>query len=173
MLVSYRFFQAVLLCLFQVSGFYFILCAVSNLLQLLKLQYQINFQVNLQTGLLNTLQDMNEVTRDEEEVKKMTNDGLRYLGGMKAKLGKALLSAMDMVDASKMKTPTLIVLGEKDKICYPKGTKAFFEALGLQDKEYKEYPDARHNLLMELADTKTAMFEDVKRWLGGRIGGKN
>lgn len=114
--------------------------------------------------------DMKEVTRDEEEVEAMMTDGLRYIGGMKAKLGKALLAAMDTVDAAEIKTPTLVLLGEKDRICYPKGTKAFFEALASEDKEYKEYPEARHNLLMELAETKTAMFDDVQRWFGSRIG---
>ena len=89
---------------------------------------------------------------------------------MKAKLGKAMLAAMDMVDAAEIKTPTMVLLGEKDRICYPKGTKAFFEALASEDKEYKEYPEARHNLLMELAETKTAMFDDVKLWFGSRIG---
>ena len=100
-------------------------------------------------------------------------DGLRYIGGMKAKMGKELLAAMDKVEADKVRTPTLILLGEKDRICYPKGTKSFFDQLGSEDKEYKVYPEARHNLLMELPDTKTAMFDDVKRWIGARIGDKN
>ena len=117
--------------------------------------------------------DLNEITRDEGEVEKMMTDGLRYIGGVKAKMGKSIMAAMDMVVASNIKTPTLILLGEKDKICYPRGTKGFFDALPSEDKEYKEYPGARHNLLMELADTKAALFEDIKRWFGSRIGAKS
>ena len=64
--------------------------------------------------------DMNEITRDEGEVEKMMSDGLRYIGGMKAKLGKAMLAAMEMVVASNITTPILILLGERDKICYPR-----------------------------------------------------
>ena len=71
----------------------------------------------------------------------------RYIGGMKAKMGKVMLAAMDLVGVEKaeVKTATLVLLGDKDRICYPKGTKAFFEALGSEDKEYKEYPGRQFN----------------------------
>ena len=75
------------------------------------------------------------------------SDGLRYIGGIKAKLGKAMLAAMDRVDVEKseVKTSMLVLLGNRDRICYPKGTQAFFEAIGSEDKESKEYPGRQFN----------------------------
>ena len=119
--------------------------------------------------------DLNEVTRDEKAVEDMMKDGLRYMGGLKAKMAKEMLAGIERVataDKAKFKAAMLVVLGEQDTICYPKGTKSFFDALLVEDKEYKEYPDARHNLLMELKETREALFHDIKLWIGDRIGGQ-
>ena len=70
-------------------------------------------------------------------------------GGGKLITGSTTMASttMDLVGVEKaeVKTATLVLLGDKDRICYPKGTKAFFEALGSEDKEYKEYPGRQFN----------------------------
>lgn len=111
------------------------------------------------------------MTRDEKAVEKMAKDKLRYLGGGKAKNVKAALGAMKAAEdiSASIETPMLVQQAEGDKIVKVAGVKAWMETVPAKDKEYIEYPEAFHNLLMELPETRDAFMADMKKWINNRI----
>ena len=111
------------------------------------------------------------VTRDREAVERIKKDELCYTSGGKAKNCKAILAAMDAADKARptWKAAVFVQQAGEDKLVMPAGTKQFTESLASGDKLYKEYPDAYHNLIMELPETKREVTEDMKKWILERV----
>ena len=59
--------------------------------------------------------------------------------------------------------PLLVLTGGEDRIAAAPVTLSFFESLASGDKQYKQYPGMRHELLNELG--KEEVFGDVVRWI--------
>ncbi len=119
--------------------------------------------------LTSSLQDY--VTRDKEAIEKMAHDKLRYHGGAKAKNCKAILVAIKAAEEARANfhVPILVQQAEKDKLIIAAGVKDFTHGFASADKQYKEYPDAYHNLVMEPSPTRECFTEDLKKWILERI----
>jgi alpha-beta hydrolase superfamily lysophospholipase len=63
----------------------------------------------------------------------------------------------------------LVLQGEKDKLVVPAGAKMIVDKASSNDKQYKEYPDALHHLLVELDDVKTDVQKTIFDWIARRL----
>ena len=115
--------------------------------------------------------DVSQVTRDKEVVEMLRKDKLRYHGGTKARLGWVLLQSCEIAqnNLSNLTLPLLVLQGEKDKLVVPAGAKMITDNASSTDKEYKEYPDAMHQLLVELEDVKSDVHSKIIEWITNRL----
>jgi len=115
--------------------------------------------------------DIEQITRDKEVVEKIRKDKLRYHGGTKARLGWVLLQSCEIAqnNLSNLTLPLLVLQGEKDKLVVPAGAKMIHDNSSSTDKEYKEYPDAMHQLLVELEDVKSDAHTRILDWMNNRL----
>ena len=115
--------------------------------------------------------DVNLITRDKAFVAKAKNDTLRWRGGTKARLGWLLIQSCERAqnNLSNLTIPLLVLQGEKDKLVVPEGAKMIYKNALSKDKEYKEYPDAFHQLLLELEDVKSDVFKKTLEWMNYRL----
>ena len=94
------------------------------------------------------------------------NDPLVHLGGVRARLGSELLSAMEeaMHKAPSFKLPFLILHGRNDSLVLPEGSEEFYQLVGTnkEDKTDRYYKDLRHEIFNELDKTPV---QDVVAWL--------
>jgi lysophospholipase len=63
----------------------------------------------------------------------------------------------------RLTVPVLMVAGSADPIASTAAAKAFFETMGSPDKTFKEYPDCRHEVLMELG--REQVWADISSWI--------
>ena len=115
--------------------------------------------------------NVDTITRDKNEVEKIKKDNLRYKGGFKAGLAWVLLENCEMAEnnLSRLTLPLLVLQGEKDKLVVPEGAKMIVDKSSSVDKEYKEYPGAYHQLLIELEDVKSDVHKKTLEWMGQRL----
>lgn len=111
------------------------------------------------------------VTRNTAEVERCAADELNWCGGLKIKNGLSGLKALEAFTTrmSEIKTPILIQQGTADKIVRPEGAKKLFEGIGSPDKTLKEYPDAYHNMFIELEDVRDEVIGDEVEWLRNHL----
>ena len=115
--------------------------------------------------------DTNQITRDSNIAEKMKNDKLRWHGGTKARMGWQLMQNCEFIqnNLSNLRIPLLVLQGEKDKLVVPAGAKMILDKASSSDKQYKEYPDALHQLLVELDDVKTDVQKTIFDWISQRL----
>ena len=115
--------------------------------------------------------DINLITRDKAVVENIRKDKLRYHGGTKARLGWLLLQSCEIAqnNMSNLTVPLMILQGEKDKLVVPAGAKMIYENASSTDKEYKEYPEAFHQLLVEFEDVKSDAQNKMLEWMNQRL----
>ena len=115
--------------------------------------------------------DIDQITRDKTIVEKIKKDKLRWHGGTKARLGWQLIQSCEIAqnNLSNITIPLLVLQGEKDKLVVPAGAKMIVENASSTDKEYKEYPDAMHQLLAELDDVKIDAKKTIFEWIKQRL----
>ena len=115
--------------------------------------------------------DVNQITRNKEAVENCKKDKLRWHGGTKARLGWILIQSCEIAqnNISNLTIPLLVLQGEKDKLVVPAGAKMIYENASSADKEYKEYPDAMHQLLVELDDVKSDVENKILEWMNQRL----
>ena len=110
--------------------------------------------------------DVKLITRDEAKWKDMEDDPLRYHGGTKA--GMALLRFQEtdklQKNLGRIELPILVLQGENDQIVDPRGAKMLYQNASSADKEYKEYPGAYHQLLVELKDVRDDVIKRTTNW---------
>ena len=71
--------------------------------------------------------------------------------------------------ADQVKLPILILQGGDDPVAKPDDT--FFKKVASNDKTYKLYDGARHNLLIEI--NREEIYDDIESWVSARLGEKN
>jgi alpha-beta hydrolase superfamily lysophospholipase len=108
------------------------------------------------------------LTRDPEAQKAVERDHLynrtvtpRWFNESNA----AQLEAMAM--APRMKLPVLVLCGSEDGIASTPTTGEFFQRIGSADKQYKEYPGMRHEVLNEVG--KEAVWKDISGWISKHL----
>lgn len=67
----------------------------------------------------------------------------------------------------KVTLPLLVLAGTADPIASMPAARAFFETVGSRDKTWKEYGDARHEVLMELG--KEQVWGDISQWISAHL----
>ena len=94
------------------------------------------------------------------------NDPLVHCGGVRARLGSELLSAMEeaMRKAPSFKLPFLILHGRNDSLVLPEGSQEFYQLVGTkkEDKTDRYYKGLRHEIFNELDKTPV---QDAVAWL--------
>ena len=114
--------------------------------------------------------DVSLITRDETLWNSMETDPLRYHGGTQAGMAWLMIQGTKYLQQNldKIELPILVLQGGSDQILDPEGARMLFKKANSKDKEYKEYPGAFHQLLVELPNVR----EDVKKrsteWLKNR-----
>lgn len=111
------------------------------------------------------------VTRDRDEVERMHNDPLYWSGGIKVKQGYAGLQALEVLEEkmSSIQLPMLIQQGDEDKIVRPQGAEKLYNTIASEDKILKTYPEAYHDMYIELDDVRNRVVEDCIQWLLKRL----
>ena len=111
------------------------------------------------------------VTRDRSEVERMKNDPLYWSGGIKVKQGYAGLKALETLGEKMgdIQLPILIQQGEEDKIVRPQGAEKLYNAIVSKDKDLKTYPEAYHDMYIELHDVRDLVVKDCIEWLLKRL----
>ena len=96
-------------------------------------------------------------------------DPLVYNGKITAALGMELLSAMDdaIAGAQHITLPVYIAHGEADVMAMPDGSRAFFQALGSQDKTLDWWPDLYHEIFNE--PESEAVMARFAEWLEAHL----
>lgn len=107
--------------------------------------------------------DPSWISRDPEVVASTLRDPLVHRR-VTFRLGKAVMENLQTVYTlpGRIQTPLMMLHGGADRICDPRGTKKFFNALPLAEKRLKVYDDFRHELLNEIG--KEEVFHDIERW---------
>lgn len=72
-----------------------------------------------------------------------------------------------MTLASEVKVPLFLLSGAEDGVASVETGRAFFEAVGSKDKQYKVYPGMRHEPLNELG--KEEVQRDISNWISAHL----
>ena len=108
------------------------------------------------------------LTRDLDVLREFDNDPLRhnrisatvYLGSLRA---ASEVRAM----ASRVETPTLLLMAENDPITSVTNAKEVFEKIGAQDKTAIYYPERMHEIFNDIG--RDQVFKDLRSWIGAKI----
>jgi lysophospholipase len=108
------------------------------------------------------------LTRDPEAQRAVARDHLynrtvtpRWFNESNA----AQLQALTM--APKMRLPVYVICGSEDGIASTPTTREFFQRIGSGDKQYKEYPGMRHEVLNEVG--KEEVWKDISSWISKHL----
>ena len=106
-------------------------------------------------------------TRDPAMALLIDRDELRHAWGS-ARLGTEYFQTVEeiMQLAPQLRTPTLILHGEADRIVETQASETFFHRLQLPDKTRWIYPQGRHDLHMDLE--REQVVADIECWLSLR-----
>lgn len=130
-----------------------------------RLLHRVAPQVTLDSGL-----DDSAMTRDESLYEPRKTDPLRHRR-VSAPLFFGMLDGARAVAgrSGEIRTPTLMLLGQDDRVIDPSGGRAFFERLGSSDKTLRVYDGMRHEPLNELG--RERVHDEIANWLRVRLDG--
>jgi alpha-beta hydrolase superfamily lysophospholipase len=118
----------------------------------------------LDTGL-----DLSGLSRDPAVGDAIVSDPLFHRKASARLAAEVLRTARDLrLNAARFPVPLLLLHGAEDRMVFPEGTRAFFDAVGQPDKDYLEYPGAFHALLADIGHER--VLADLERWMGERVG---
>ena len=111
------------------------------------------------------------ITRDQTLRDPMDNDPLRYHGGAIAGMAWLTLRECKVLQENlkQITLPILVLQGGDDKILDPEGARMLYQESSSADKEYKEYPGAYHQLLVEYPDVREDIKTRTTTWLNDRL----
>jgi len=115
--------------------------------------------------------DAKKITRRKTFVDMVRFDRLQYRGGIKARTAWFMFQSCERVQKGLMelKLPMLILQGGSDRLVDPKGSRRLVESSLSIDKEIQNYPEAFHNLLVELDDVKLDVEKRTVNWINKRL----
>jgi acylglycerol lipase len=107
------------------------------------------------------------LSHDREVCEKYSKDPLVFKT-VTARFAAEFLATTEklMENASKLRVPTLLMVGGDDKLVDPEGSREFARRVALKDFEIKVYDGFYHELLNEVMKEK--VFRDVDAWLKPR-----
>jgi len=111
------------------------------------------------------------VTSNQEWREKFAADDLNHHGGVKAGLGYVLLEAMSQLEEkfSEINIPYLLIMGEKDQICYVEGSKEFHKMTSSDDKSMKVIENGFHHLYIESDEVRKEAISETWNWIVKRV----
>ncbi len=117
---------------------------------------------------LETRLDLSSLSRDTAVREAIVTDPLFHRKGS-ARLAAEVLATAGAVrgKAARFPVPLLLLHGGADRMVFPDGSRAFFDAVGQRDKRYVEYPGAYHALLADF--DRNRVLQDVERWMEERL----
>ncbi len=117
--------------------------------------------------------DATAITRDKTVVKRVEEDPLCWHGGFRTLLSYVLIKSVDDLKdgvlLKKISKPVLVFQGGQDKLVNPEGATFLNENVSSVDKKLVTYPEAFHNLFVELDDVKTAVIKETCDWITSHI----
>jgi alpha-beta hydrolase superfamily lysophospholipase len=119
-------------------------------------------RVRLSAGI-----DSADLSRDAEVVKAYDDDPLVFRGAT-ASFAAEMLDAVGRTGRAGMEVhvPMLLLHGEADRLCPPRGTRQFHGQLRGAGHRLRVYPKLRHEILNE--PEQEQIFEDVLAWVQER-----
>ena len=113
------------------------------------------------------------ITRDKDRVQEVKDDPLGWHGGFRARHSFVLIKACeDLADGTALKkvtVPLIIFQGEKDRLVYPPGAQHLHDNVGSAEKKLLKYPEAYHNLWVELDEVKNEVIKETVDWISNNI----
>lgn len=108
------------------------------------------------------------ISRDPEVVKSYVDDPLVHHGGISAKMGGEMLSAMERLRRGMacIQMPLLILHGGADRIVSVEGSRNLCEAVGSKDKKLIVYENLYHEIMNEPEHRQ--VLDDIVNWLNDR-----
>jgi alpha-beta hydrolase superfamily lysophospholipase len=121
---------------------------------------------------INLRLDVGLLTRDLGEQRRYMSDPLvPRSASLRLLYGFALACRECRENAARVTLPWLAVHGEADKVCPVSGSRTLIDALGSADKQLVIYPGLLHEVHNEDADSRSALFELMSRWIRERTQG--
>lgn len=120
---------------------------------------------------LNTGIPQNAGSQDAAVVAAYQHDPLRHTKGT-ARLVTEFLQTVRYLRShiANLQMPMLILHGSADPVALPASSQLLFEQLPIADKEYREYPNAYHDLHNDIYAEQVAA--DISNWLDRHIRGE-
>ncbi len=115
--------------------------------------------------LKTTKLDAASISRDPKVVQNYDEDPLNYRGGIPARTGAELMSAMAQIQnrMNAIKLPILIMHGTCDKLTAPEGSQELYNAVDSTDKTLKMYNGFYHEIHND--PNKQQVFDDIIAWI--------
>ncbi len=112
--------------------------------------------------------DLAKLTRDPQMRQEYLADPL-YQSKITPRIASELLKTIQetRAGAPKFAVPLFILHGTADTITSPQGSFEFYEMAGVQDKTYKRYEGAYHNLFVET--NREEIYDDITKWIDVRV----
>ncbi|PJZ69670.1 lysophospholipase [Leptospira perolatii] len=114
------------------------------------------------------------LSRDQEVVKAYAEDPLVH-GKISLSMGYELFQQGKIANkkAGILRTPILILHGQKDGISDPSGSLEFYNHLIYKNKRMKTYPGCFHELMNELSPDKELVLKDIKDFIDSLVSEKS
>jgi len=105
----------------------------------------------------------------QEKAQAYIDDPLIYSGGIRARTGYTIMThANEIIERSgELNIPLLLLHGEKDGICNPKGSQHLMNHTNSTDKTLNIYPGLYHELLNEEAAPE--IIQSISDWFTARL----
>lgn len=106
------------------------------------------------------------ISFDEAVVKAYINDPL-VENKITARLGSELMSSLPTMipAAGKLEIPTMMQIGSEDESFHPDSWQKLYDAIKVEDKQFKLYKGYRHEVYNEIK--KEVPLSDLKEWING------
>ncbi|KAB7500491.1 Monoglyceride lipase [Armadillidium nasatum] len=65
--------------------------------------------------------------------------------------------------------PFLLLHGSEDQICSPEASQEFYKKARSNDKKLKLFPEAHHNLFLEIPEVRREALDDITDWIKERL----
>ncbi|HSW58491.1 MAG TPA: lysophospholipase [Dehalococcoidales bacterium] len=109
------------------------------------------------------------LSRDPQIVTGYDNDPLVFRGKLACSLIISFMWTLHKIESklNDIKIPVLILHGDQDSLCSPKGSEIVFNSIGSKEKTHIPYKGLYHEILNE--PEKEKVYADILTWLNERI----
>lgn len=115
--------------------------------------------------------DPNDLCRNTDHLNVMINDNLFIQTGVPAKTGIELYDSVNRIKELflEIETPFIIGHGDADEICEIEGSKMLMAVCPVEDKTLIVFPNAKHQLRMEIDNVDIEFRTKIVDWIRNKI----